>query len=269
MKQIIIDTSFEIMKIVGRECFKEKELDVEDAVILALMHSIISNCNDINFLLKNNRHDSIEIISRTFLEKSVSLQYILKEETERRSNAYFYSFKMQSAKKLKESLDNMKNSKDKEEILEYTNSSSEMKKEVPGINSFDEYIEYYEEIYKRQFNSGVNSKKRRNWYNLNGDIQGMRDLMRYVGKEEIEYYFFYGMESLHTHGLSSMGNLSMKDNILLFRSNLNIELLDNKLTNYVIENIVSIIKHYKLEKNKEIKNKLALIEINFNIQYRK
>ena len=69
------------------------EIDVYKISIIALLNSLVSKLEDINFLIKNHRYNSAKILARVTFETYVYLTYILEKNNriEQRGKAYYYS----------------------------------------------------------------------------------------------------------------------------------------------------------------------------------
>lgn len=260
MKEGIVNASKSLLKLTGQEIGKKGESSLEDAVIFAITHSIIEKADDIQFLMKNSRYESIEIISRTMLELCVSLKYILKEDTEKRALSYFYSYKKQIAKKIKSTIDIMK---EENILIELTERDlMNLETEVPGVTTLEGYKQYYNDLSTRLYAKGTNKNNRKKWYDLNGNIGGFRELMVEVDMNEAEYEFFYGIGSLDVHGINIIGQITETDGYLAMKSNRDLELVNIKNSIYLIEGITSVVNYYKISK-KKTQRYIKLMEINY------
>lgn len=185
------------------------EIDVHDIVIRILCNELIHKVDDALFLLDNGRTYSIDTIMKTCLELSVILKYILmkgkkdKKSVWQRARACFYWHKVTNADKAK---DMLAFSNDEErEILEQEISKI-MKQISAEIETVDQYKEHYVEKRDNCFPVKLSKNMRKNWYNHDGSIGGIRDLFKYVGMEE-QYAVFYRPLSDATHGVDALTHL--------------------------------------------------------------
>lgn len=263
MKQGTINAVSNILENIANNYFESSDFKDEDAVIFSIIHSIVKKSEDIHFLLLYKRYDSVEIIGRTILELYVSLLYVLKGDTKRRALSYLYSYKMQIAKKLEQTINLIPHG---EEILEFTEKERNMLlHEVPNASTLADYKGHYQELYNSLFSEGVKNKM--NWYNLDGKISNFSDLMKAVDIKEADYYFFYGIGSLEVHGLSTIGNMTIHKGNFAMKSSVNLPLLNHKISSYLIKGINKIIKHYEKETTKmertKINRYIKQMELNF------
>lgn len=263
MKAGIVNASKSLLKLTGQEIGGKGKSNLKDAVIFSITHSIIEKADDIQFLMKNKRYESIEIISRTMLELYVSLKFILKEETERRALSYFYSYKKQMAKKINSTIDLMN-----EENHSFDLTESDLRNldtEVPGITTIEGYKQHYTDLSTQLYSQGTNKENRKRWYDLNGNIRGFRELMVEVGMSVAEYEFFYGIGSMNVHGINTIGNLAETDGYLTVVNKLDLDLVNVKNSNYLIQGITSVVNYYKISKRK-IRPYMTQMEINISQQ---
>lgn len=260
MKSGFINSSKSLLELTKNKIGEKGESSIEDAVVIAIMHSLIEKAEDIHILMKNNRYESIEIISRTILELYVSLEFILKENTKKRALSYFYSYKKQIAKKIKSTVDLVD-----EEIHLTESDLRNLDNEVSGVTTLEEYIDYYSNLSTQLYSQGTNRKNRKRWYDLNGDIGGFRELMVEVGMTEAEYEFFYGIGSLDVHGLNIIGNMTESDGYLTMVNRMDLRLVNSKNSSYLFNGITSVVNYYKVSKRKT-RSYIVTMNINFKQQ---
>lgn len=268
MKQGIIKAAAQILDIISKEVFTDTEVNEEDAVIYAIMHSLVKKSEDIQLLLNNKSYNSVENIGRTMLELYVSLKFILSNDTSRRGRSYLYSYKMQIAKKLEDIIAEIPKN---QELFKLTEADMvSLSKEVPNVSSLAEYKEYYTEKYNEQFLSNLKKGARKNWYNIDGNISGFRELMEVVGLEKADYYFLYGISSLDVHGISIVGKMSIANGVFEVNDTINLPIINHKITNYLTMGIMEMYKYYKKRCSsqviREINKKVVQMKLNFQYQ---
>lgn len=263
MKNGTINASSKILDYVCNDVISSKDFKEMDAVIIAIMYSLIKKTEDISFLIKHERYDSLEIIARTALELNLSLRFILKEDTERRALAYFYSYKKQIALKVMDTTKNMSNGN---KLLELTDQDKEnLSNEVRGATNLNDYITHYENLYQSIFFKNSKKSDRFNWFNLNNNISGIKELMKEVGMGLDMYHYFYGIGSLQVHGISAVGDMTIKDGYFSMKNSIDLTVLNEKVTNYLITAIEDLRRYYKV-KDEDIITHLNVIRINHKLQ---
>lgn len=243
------------------------EVDVHDIVIRILYVELLHKADDILFLQSKNRTYSIDTIIRTCTEMTAQLKYILlpgrknKIKLRNRARSCYYWHKIVNANKAEEMLKLYTG--DDKAILEQ-NIKCEIKKISPKLNDLSQYKNYYEKKLSSCYSTILSRKKRKNWYNHDGSIQGIRDLFKYVDMEE-EYVNFYRPLSDATHGVDALMRLVTDKHNFGVSEYLNKELIESLLNTYLFEITKLIVDYYKLEK--ETLSKMKVIEINFKRNY--
>lgn len=113
----------------------------------------------------------------------------------------------------------------------------EIHRDYPQLNSIEDYISHLKKLYDDiQPNNPKNKKDfyYEKWYNINGEIDGMRSLMKEINMTDAEYEFFYRLSSMDVHGISAFGNVKASKNELALESSLDIKLLESLMTSYLI-----------------------------------
>lgn len=266
MKKGIIIASQEILNIIKNE----KDIDIsnnrtlKDSILITLQETIISKIDDVRFLMEGNRFDSLEEIARSVLELYCILRFILREDSDKRATAFFYTYKIQAGEKIRKSIDKI-NDNYPEKIRLSEKEVEALKSEVSDAENLDDYIHHYREKYRKTtgHEGRINTDK---WYDFVSNISlgGVRDLMKYFGMDEATYLYFYSLKSMDIHGISNVGKNAL-DATNLKEELFNIHAVMKKtLTYYLLEASISISKHYGLIRNKEIRNYIKQIELNAN-----
>lgn len=264
MKKGIIIASQEILNIIKNE----KDIDIinnrtlKDSILITLQETIISKIDDVRFLMEGNRFDSLEEIARSVLELYCILRFILKEDSDKRATAFFYTYKIQAGEKIRRSIDKI-NDNYPEKIRLSEKEVEALKSEVSDAENLDDYIHHYREKYRETtgHEGRINTDK---WYDFvsNVNLGGVRDLMKYVGMDEAMYLYFYSLKSMDIHGISNIGKNAL-DATNLKEELFNIHAVMKKtLTYYLLEATIIISKHYGLIRNKEIRNYIQQIKLN-------
>ncbi|NVD83753.1 hypothetical protein HV395_01700 [Enterococcus faecium] len=232
----------------------------------------MNKARDIVYLLEEKRIGSIEIILRSMLEQYVSLIYILKDQTQLKAKLFIYSFKIQKFEKMLNTMKFM------ETTDKYDTSENELIREkelkkiqekFPQINSIEDYIYYLKNLYD-EIKPHKPARKRNvhyeKWYNINGKINSMKDLMNEINMSDAEYEFMYKLSSMDVHGISAFGNAKATPNELVLESSLDIKLLESIMTSFLIFSSKAISKYYSVQNDRQIKAYMKQFEINFKFQ---
>ncbi|MBE9890740.1 DUF5677 domain-containing protein [Enterococcus faecium] len=272
MKKGIINAAEGIMKRSIEIKGDSQEIESEDLVIISLQNSLVEKAKDINYLLDKKRIQSINIILRSMLEQYVSLIYILKDQTKLKAKLYIYSFKIQRIEKLIDTMNFMENM-DEYDISENDNIRKiileKIQRDDPKLNSIEDYISKLKESYDDVQPYKPNKKDKfyyEKWYNINGKIRGMRNLMKEINIADADYEFFYSLASMDVHGISAFGNVKASKNELVLESSLDIKLLESLMTSYLISSAKAITNYYSVNNDSKIKGYMKQFEINFKYQ---
>jgi len=195
-----------------------------DIVVSMFVRKIIEGLDAINVLFAICSFDQAQIILRTLIENIVSLEFILKEDTEKRAAAYFLEHHYQEIELGKKIFGN--NSNYKKAIVEtcgeneYDNAYESFKRKQEAyehlIKSNDLFcridearkkkIEEKRKAYKenRKNKKGKKSKHRVyvQWYEVCSDVSSVYGLMSETGYGKY-YSGIYGGFSFETHALNS------------------------------------------------------------------
>ncbi len=272
MKKGIINAAEGIMKRSIEIKGDSQEIESEDLVIISLQNSLVEKAKDINYLLDKKRIQSINIILRSMLEQYVSLIYILKGKTKLKAKLYIYSFKIQRIEKLIDTMNFMENMNEYD-ISENDNIRKiileKIQRDDPKLNSIEDYISKLKESYDDVQPYKPNKKDKfyyEKWYNINGKIRGMRNLMKEINIADADYEFFYSLASMDVHGISAFGNVKASKNELVLESSLDIKLLESLMTSYLISSAKAITNYYSVNNDSKIKGYMKQFEINFKYQ---
>lgn len=269
MKQGIINAAEGIIDRAVTKKSSKKKLDIEDIVIITIQNSLIRKASDICYLLSDDRIETIDILLRSMLEQYAYLCYILESHTKTRATLFMYSYKIQKNNKVLNIVDLMEtmekyntdeSAKIKQQVV------SQIQKDYPNVNTIEEYISElknkYDDLIVRSI-SKTNKAHYEKWYNVNGKVGNMRDLMRIIGMDDVEYEFMYGLSSMNVHGIDAFGKAKIVEDDFILESVINNNLTDLLLSKYLLFSSKAIIKHFSVGKDPRIKEYMKQIEINY------
>lgn len=250
---------------------KKSEIGSEDIVIISLQNSILNKVREIDFLIKANKVQSINVILRSMLEQYVYLMYILDSQTYLKAKLFIRSYQIQTYEKLLNTINFMKSDKsfnvnESETVLQ--KELEKIRKTHPEINNIKDYISYL----KKQFDEMSPNKstkdrlKYEKWYKIDTKTSNMRDLMKSIDMSDAEYEFMYGLASMDVHGISAFRAVNAKKDELILETPINIEFVEALMTSYLFYSSRKIIKYYSVQKDSKIKSYLKQFEINFKLQ---
>lgn len=271
MKDGLINSAEKMMDQTYKLKFNKHELDIDDSVIISLQTSILNKVKDINFLIKEKRIQSINVILRTMLEQYVYLIYIMNDKTLLKSRLFIFSYQIQTYEKLLNTIDFMKSNKsfnveESERVLQ--EELKKIRKIYPDINSIRDYISYL----KQQFDEISPNKSTKDrvryekWYKLDTKTNSMRDLMKSIDMSDAEYEFMYKLTSMDVHGISAYGAVNPKKDELRIETPINIEFVETLMTSYLFFSSSRIVNYYSVQKDSKIKGYLKQFEINYRYQ---
>ena len=193
-----------------------------DTVVMSFIRKIMEQLDAINVLYSVCSFESAQIILRSLIENIVGLEFILKDDTEKRAAAYCLEHHYQEL--------------DKSQI--YFNAESEYGKMIIAENGkvwFDEYCEKIEkkkqaleklikskevfkstdEARKKRLNAKKQSKSKKKiyiqWYEVCSNITSFYGLMKETGYEKF-YDGIYGGLSFESHGLNAAMSIGADEN---------------------------------------------------------
>ncbi len=162
-----------------------------------------------------------EIILRTLLETTVSIKFILKEDTELRAASYFLYHHYEEM--------------DKIEYFRSDNDKGQMIKNIIGDEKFNEVaikvnkkkdalqrlinknatFKKVDDLRKKKIEDEQNKNRRKlkvnvQWYEIVSKYKSFRQLMRYIGLDKY-YESLYGGLSLEVHGYNAANSMIIKD----------------------------------------------------------
>ena len=155
--------------------------DFIDTVVCLFIRKIMEQIDAINLLFSIGSFTQTQIILRSLVENIVSLQFILKEDTQKRASAYWLEHHYQEIEM-------------GERIF---NTESELKKQVianKGQEAFD-----------------IEKKKYMKWYEVCSNVTNFKGLMTETGYEKY-YDSIYGGLSYETHAYNSTMDISFNEN---------------------------------------------------------
>lgn len=197
-----------------------EENDFVDIVVCLFIRKIMGQLDAINVLFSVALFDQAKVVLRSLLENIVSLEFILKEDTDKRAAAYFLEhhykeielgekcFK-ENSKYAKQIIKNK--GKEKFEI-----DKNRYKKKVDAFKHLISSKKLFSVVNEeRQNKLNTMAKNRRNrkpiqWYEVCSEISTFRGLMKETGYEKY-YEGIYGSLSFETHALNSTMDIIVKE----------------------------------------------------------
>ena len=201
--------------------------DFIDIVMCLFIRKIMEQLDAINVLFSVSSFNQAQILLRSLIENTVSLEFVLKEETEKRAAAYFLEHHYQEIELGKTYFN--KNSKfgklmiqhkgteqfnhdyglfkKKEEAFKRIISSKEIFQIVDKAR--EEKIQQKENLNRKQHKPW--KKVHIQWYEVCSDVSNFYELMKETGYE-LYYQGIYGGLSYETHALNSTMDLTVNEN---------------------------------------------------------
>ena len=188
--------------------------DFIDTVVCLFIRKIMEQIDAINLLFSIGSFTQTQIILRSLVENIVSLQFILKEDTQKRASAYWLEHHYQEIEM-------------GERIF---NTESEFKKQVIAnkgqeafdidMNKFLKKKEAFERIVKskpvfqeidRDRKRKKEKKKYMKWYEVCSNVTSFKGMMTETGYEKY-HDSIYGGLSYETHAYNSTMDISFNEN---------------------------------------------------------
>lgn len=193
------------------EITQKNTKSTSDKILMMMTKNYIERVKTILILSKEEREESISVLTRVLIELYVSIIHINKDKTAKLAQSYEYNYMVQTIRTA------LKSSNQKDINLT-PDELTMLQEDLPHINSYDEYYKYYEKKWLDLFDKTYKCPKeyRRKWYSLDGKITSFSQLMQSVGIEKKVCDFYYGLMSIDTHAMSAIGKL--KDNTITFGS---------------------------------------------------
>lgn len=250
---------------------QKNEIGSEDIVIISLQNSILNKVREIDFLIKTNKVQSINVILRSLLEQYVYLMYILDSQTVLKAKLFIYSYKIQMYEKTLKTI-RLMNSGPSYDTRESEKILHEQLKKIqeyhPEMNNIEDYIFHL----KKQFDELTPNKKAENyskyekWYNIDNKTKGMRALMKSIGMNDAEYEYMYSLTSMDVHGISAFGNVKAKKDELTLEIPINLKFVETLMSSYLLFSSKKIIEYYSVQNDSKIKGYVKQFEINYKLQ---
>lgn len=228
-----------------------KKPDLTTSILFSICGNLIEKAESIRLLEDNNLESTVGVIARSFIELFVQYKFILKKESNKRSESFYYNYKISAGSKIKNMLlyANDELTKDELKVIQL---------EIPMAKNYDDFISYYKELSNNLYDNPKNHSQK--WYNLHGEKMKFKQLMISSGFNERDYDFFYGLGSLDIHGISSAVNMS-QFKLSSLKSTIPIYIIDETITIWLSTALLDLAKFYKLENKNKVKNYLSQITI--------
>lgn len=194
--------------------------DFIDTVICLFVRKIIEQLDAINVLFSVGSFTQAQIILRSLIENIISLEFILKEDIEKRAAAYFLEHHYQEIELGLECFD--KNSEYGKLIIanmgkeQFDNDNVKYEKKRDAftrlVNS-KEIFQKVDEDRSKKLNKKKKAKKKVyiQWYEVCSSVSSFYGLMKETGYERY-YRGIYGGLSYETHALNSTMDMSVDEN---------------------------------------------------------
>ena len=208
--------------------FKKEDLREERMPVISLFRRILELTDAISILLKSHAADPCEILLRTLFETALSLEYVLKTDTDRRALCYLFAGYAERLTFIKRH--DPEDSNYKQYQKDYKNGR--VYKDVPEISNLKEKIARIQEWIDRPEHAEVKDeyvrvkqikKKVREWFTPFSDLtnqdekgkpeflESIQDLAKHLGKFDL-YEALYKKWSKSVHATDVItGNFLGKD----------------------------------------------------------
>lgn len=196
--------------------------DFVDIVIILFIRKIMEQLDAINVLYSVGLFDSAQIILRSLIENIVGVEFILKDDTEKRASAYYLEHHYQELDKGK-----IYFNKESENIkliiaqigkAEFNKMCEELEKKEKALERLIKSKTVFQETDKAR-KQKLDAKKKQSkskgnvyiqWYEVCSDIRNIYGLMKEIGYEEY-YDSIYGGLSFESHGLNATMGMSVDE----------------------------------------------------------
>ncbi|GAB2563458.1 DUF5677 domain-containing protein [Spirosoma areae] len=208
--------------------FRKEDLREESIPIISLFRRILELTDAISILLKSHVADPCEILLRTLFETTLSLEYILKTDTDRRALCYLFTVYAERLTFLKRHDPNDSNYKQYQKDYKH----GRVYKDVPKISNLEGKIAAADEWIERPEHTEVKNeyvrvkqikKKVKGWFTPFSDLtnqdeegkpkflESIQDLAKHLGKFDL-YETLYRSWSRSVHATDVItGNFLGKD----------------------------------------------------------
>ncbi|MCG0659354.1 hypothetical protein IMAU80057_02617 [Lactiplantibacillus plantarum] len=246
-----------------------RKMGLHHIAMILILDGMIEKFKSIEVLLDNRQIDGINILERSILESSVSLNYILESThkyARQRGRAFYFNSKVQSGKKAKAIINQHPFGLDADELrlqLKYVIE----KQHHPNYDNIDGYITYYKSMYEQCFNLvDVTGKERKNqiknWFNQNGSLKSIYHLFCYLGRED-EYRVFYANASMDVHGANVISNGIIKDGVFSISHSVEPHVIETQCVYWILTAIKSISHYLGVDNKQNVILQINLIEKNW------
>lgn len=196
--------------------------DFVDTVIILFIRKIMEQLDAINVLYSVGLFESAQIILRSLIENIVGVEFILKDDTEKRAAAYYLEHHYQELDK-SNSYFNAESENGKLIIAqigkdEFDKMCKKLEKKKQALERLIKSKAVFQETDKAREQKLVAKKKQSKskvkvyiqWYEVCSDIRNIYGLMKEVGYEKY-YDSIYGGLSFEAHGLNATMGLSVDE----------------------------------------------------------
>lgn len=230
VKIIIEEASYVLDLVITRFGEVENEMtsgtsrkdDFVDLVIILFIRKIMEQLDSINVLYSVSLFEPAQVILRSLIENIVGLEFILKDDTEKRAAAYYLEHHYQELDKseiyFNEKSEYGKLIIDKIGKDEFDNVYKKLENKRKSLERFVKSKPVFHEIdiarkKKLDIKKKQNVKKKKvyiQWYEVCSDITSIYGLMKETGYEKY-YDAIYGGLSFESHGLNATMGMNVNE----------------------------------------------------------
>lgn len=184
--------NLELLSIIQKKV-TEKNYELIDNVLMGIYRRTIGKLQSLACLYNSDSFEGTDAIFRSLFEEKVTIQLILKKESNIRAKAYNLSILVQNIHKFKELAELP------EELIEKYLSNRKIDLSIDYMKLHSNEIKEYERLTSRY--TGKPDRKGEKWYKSCGNLSNFKDVCTYLGNEtETFYQVAYKVWSYDAHG---------------------------------------------------------------------
>lgn len=201
--------------------YDDRDNPFVDTVLAMFCRKIMEHIDAINILLSKSCFSQAEIILRTLLETTVSIKFILKEETELRAAAYYLYHHYEEMDKIKY----FKADNDKGQMIKNIVGDEKFNQTVIKVNkkkdalqrliNKDDTFKKVDDLRKKKIKDKQSKNRHKfkvsvQWYEIVSKYESFHQLMSYIGWDKY-YESIYGGMSFESHGYNATNGIIVKE----------------------------------------------------------
>lgn len=212
---------FDEWQLAIEESFRQQKQSIENKTIQQMTRFVFEHASDYYFLQENQHKEAAFVVSRTFFERLVSLLFILKDvdEVNVRAKLFYYSSRIRELLRVQSLLGEFYQPhlvKELDECYQKQEALCQKEANCSLVEWIDQKINWYKKRFDKMALHYVSQKqldrdhRRKGWCYIDVKINpvigqsigNFADLTQYTLGEEgaFLYHYFYGLNSLYTHG---------------------------------------------------------------------